>query len=87
MRINNLQIVFLAIGVILNLINSYTGIKILWYIGCICIIISPFLPGLFHILSKNNKSTRDKKNNLLKQKNCSSDSVGKDTEQENLPPS
>ena len=47
MRVKKFQIVFLGVGVLLHLINLYTNMKVIWYIGCICIIISPFLPGGF----------------------------------------
>ena len=47
MRIKNFQIIFLGVGVLLHLIYWYTSMKALWYIGCICVIISLFMPGGF----------------------------------------
>lgn len=71
MRIKNFQIVFLGAGVILHLINWYMDIKALWYIGCICIIISPFLPGGFLNMHcrKSAKGEEKKENNLQEPKN------------------
>ena len=43
----NFQIIFLGMGVLFFLINWYVDIKVLWYLGCMCIIISPFLSGVF----------------------------------------
>ena len=70
MRIKNFQIVFLGVGVILHLINWYMDIKALWYIGCICIIISPFLPGGFlNMHCKKSAKGQEKENNLQEPKN------------------
>lgn len=66
MRIKNFQIVFLGVGVILHLINLYAETKALWYIGCICIIISPFLPGGFlNMHCKKSAKEREKNGNDL----------------------
>ena len=50
----NLQIVFLGTGVLFLLVNWYVDAKALWYLGCVCIIVSPFLSRRF---KKNHKET------------------------------
>ena len=43
----NLQIIFLGIGFLFLWVNWHVDVKALWYLGCVCIIISPFLSGRF----------------------------------------
>lgn len=89
MRIKNYDLIFFALGIILQLINSLVEIKALFYIGCICVIISPFLPGGFLSIDwkKSAKKQEKKEDNLQETQNITSPSIEKDPEQDNLPPS
>lgn len=89
MRNKNYQSVFFLIGIFLHAIYLYGGMKIFWFIGCACVIISLFLPGVFFNLNcqKSTKEQEGKKNNLQETKNCTSDSIEKNSEQDNFPPS
>ena len=89
MRIKNYYLIVFAAGVILQLIHSYVDIKAIWYAGCVLIIISPFLPGGFLQIDfkKSPKKQEKKENSIQEPKNCTFDSIEKNSEQDDFPPS
>lgn len=72
----NFQFILLATGVLFLLVNWHVNVKALWYLGCVCIIASPFLSGRF-LNIPHKETTRKRKDSFST--SCQTDTENSNT--------